>query len=151
MTDKNTAGTPKLPGGLDARVRLVSQQRAGMGGYATLSLYGTAAAPQLYADTPDTFSGVSVAPDPADLIRFARGLLAFLGENYGVQLPPWRPASNGAGKRHWFLTRYSGHDDQSVPLADRYHFGGGGQLVRYATCESAQRAASKLNAAEVTP
>lgn len=46
----------------------------------------------------------------------------------------WRPAVNGAGKRPWFLA--SGSD---------YHFGADGRLVRYATSESAQRAADRLN------
>ena len=81
-------------------------------------------------------------------MRFAREVLAFLGEDYGVTLPPWRPASDGAGKRPWFLTRYEGNDGQSVPLEDRYHFDSRGVLIRYASMDSAQRAAGKLNAAE---
>lgn len=140
---------PKLlPSDRYGHARLAGQQNSHMGGPARLTLYGTAAAPQLYADTPDSFSGVTLHPRPQDLIRFAREVLAFLGEDYGVTLPPWRPASDGAGKRPWFLTRYEGNDGQSVPLEDRYHFDSRGVLIRYASMDSAQRAAGKLNAAE---
>jgi hypothetical protein len=55
----------------------------------------------------------------------------------------WRPASNGGGKRMWFLMR-----DESVPLQDRYYYGPSGKFARYATCQAAQRAADKLNAQE---
>jgi len=60
-------------------------------------------------------------------------------ERAGV-LPPWRPAVNGSGKHAWFLIR-----DESVPLAHRYHTRPDGNAVRYASCETAQRAADKLN------
>jgi hypothetical protein len=126
-------------------VRLTDQRRAGMGGHATLTLAGTTSGPRLYADTPDSFSGVSLFPDRDDLIRWAREVLVFLGEDYGITLPPWHPASSGAGKRHWFLIRDMGKD---IPVEDRYYYGANGNLVRYASCESAQRAADKLNAAE---
>lgn len=109
-----------------------------------LTLYGTAEEPQLYAERPMA-GQASLKPRPEDLIRFAREVLAFLGEDYGVELPPWRPANNGTGKRIWFLVR--GDGDPRVPLKDRYHFGAGGNLVRYASVDSAQRAADKLNAA----
>jgi hypothetical protein len=72
-----------------------------------------------------------------------------MSKTQAPQLPPWRPANNGSGKRIWFLCRYSGWDDESVPLADRYRFGANGTLIRYASYESAQRAADRLNAAEV--
>lgn len=52
----------------------------------------------------------------------------------------WRPASNGAGRRHWFLIR-----DQSVPLTERYLEDARGQLVRFSSMEAAQRRADKLN------
>jgi hypothetical protein len=53
---------------------------------------------------------------------------------------PWSPASNGAGKRRWFLYR-----DESVPVGERYYFDKRGYLVRYVSYETAQRAADKLN------
>jgi hypothetical protein len=135
---------PKL---LYGHARLAGQHNTLLGGPARLTLYGTAAAPQLYADTPDSFSGVSLHPHPQHLVRFAREVLAFLGEDYGVTLPPWRPASDGAGRRPWFLARYDA-GDESVPLEDRYRFGSRGVLIRYASMDSACRAAGKLNAAE---
>jgi hypothetical protein len=52
----------------------------------------------------------------------------------------WIPANNGGGKRMWFVMR-----GESVPIALRYHFDKNGRLVRYASCEAAQRAADKLN------
>jgi hypothetical protein len=92
-------------------------------------------------------SAFNVARD--DLVRFFREGLTWLGESNGVQsLPAWRPANDGSGKRMWFLTRYSGHDDPSVPLEDRYHYGANGNLVRYASHGAAQRAADKLNSQE---
>jgi hypothetical protein len=57
---------------------------------------------------------------------------------------PWRPANNGAGKRRWFLIR----DDSSIPVRERYHFGSDGRLVRYASPESARRAADRMNSGE---
>jgi hypothetical protein len=51
----------------------------------------------------------------------------------------WLPASNGSGKRHWFL-----HRDAAL-FADRYHTNSRGDLIRYATYESASRAADRLN------
>jgi hypothetical protein len=53
----------------------------------------------------------------------------------------WRPANNGSSKRRWFLIR-----DESVPLADRYHLNGAGNLVRFGSHEAAVKAAAKLNA-----
>jgi len=137
-----------LPGSLYGHARMTDSRRAQMGGHADLTLYGTAEAPSLYAATPDSFSGVRLDPRRDDLVRFCREVLAFLGEDYGVTLPPWRPASNGAGKRHWFL--YRDGTDQSVPLADRYHYSAAGTLVRYASADAAQRAADRLNTPEAT-
>jgi hypothetical protein len=51
----------------------------------------------------------------------------------------WRPANNGAGRRIWFVYR------DAPKVEDRYHLSGSGQLVRYASIESAQRAADLLN------
>jgi hypothetical protein len=137
-----------LPAGLGGHARLYGQRNSVLGEPAKLTLYGTAEEPQLYADDPDKFGGISVRPRPADLIRFAREVLAFLGEGYGVTLPPWRPANNGTGKRIWFLLRDGCETDQSIPLADRYHYGRNGNLVRYASQATAQRAADRLNAQE---
>ena len=139
--------TVKLPStDLHGHARLYGRRNSHMGGPASLTLYGTAEEPQVYADTPDAFSGIGVQPRPEDLIRFAREVLAFFGKDYGVTLPPWRPASNGTSARPWFLVR--GDDDPGIPLKDRYHFGAGGSLVRYASVDTAQRAANQLNAAE---
>lgn len=113
-----------------------------------LHVYGTPEAPELYASDPGAFSGTTVRTTPEDLARFAREVLAFLGEDNGLELPPWRPASNGAGKRGWFLVRGSGADSDRIPVPDRYHFSAAGILVRYASPETAQRAADKLNAQE---
>lgn len=52
---------------------------------------------------------------------------------------PWRPASNGAGKRHWFVYR------DAPDVSDRYHFDRAGRLIRYADMSGAQRAADRLN------
>lgn len=54
---------------------------------------------------------------------------------------PWRPASNGAGKRHWFVYR-----DETIPVPLRYHFNAKGQLIWYASMAGAQRVADRLNA-----
>jgi hypothetical protein len=54
----------------------------------------------------------------------------------------WRPAVNGGGKRAWFLI----WSDESVPVSERYYYGPTGNLVRFASCENAQKAADKLNA-----
>lgn len=51
----------------------------------------------------------------------------------------WHPANNGAGKRIWFLYR------DADAVSDRYHYASNGRLVRYATHESAKRAAERLN------
>lgn len=61
--------------------------------------------------------------------------------------PPWRPANNGTGRRIWFLTRGYGTESDSVPLADRYHYNAAGHAIRYASVETAQAAADKLNGA----
>jgi hypothetical protein len=58
------------------------------------------------------------------------------------QLAPWEPANNGTGKRIWFLTRR----DESLPVSDRYRFTSRGQLVKYKSFETAQKAADELNA-----
>jgi hypothetical protein len=59
-------------------------------------------------------------------------------------ISPWEPVNNGAGKRTWFLTRR----DESIPITGRFHFSSRGSLVRYASGETAQRAADKLNRQE---
>lgn len=63
-------------------------------------------------------------------------------------LPPWRAGVNGAGKRPWFLIRGSGIESDRIPVAHRYHNGPSGQLRQYASFETAQRAADKLNGAK---
>jgi hypothetical protein len=63
-------------------------------------------------------------------------------------LPEWTPANNGAGKRSWFLIRGRGLVADRIPVADRYRFNSKGDLIRYASYESAQRAADTLNAQE---
>jgi hypothetical protein len=60
-------------------------------------------------------------------------------------LPPWVPANNGTSQRRWFLTRGYGTDSDIVPLRARCHTGPSGTVVRYASMETAQRAADKLN------
>ena len=129
------------------RIRLTDRRNSHLGGPATLDLTGTPDEPQLYASTPDSFSGIGLNPVREELIRWAREILAFAGEDYSVELPPWQPANNGTGKRIWFLTRYPHGGGDGIPLTDRYHYGSNGVLVRYASCESAQRAAGKLNKA----
>lgn len=57
-----------------------------------------------------------------------------------MSAPQWRPASNGAGARHWFLVR------DAAKVSDRYHYSASGQLVHYGSAESAQTAADRLNA-----
>jgi hypothetical protein len=116
---------------------------------ADLTLTGTPDQPCLDAAKP--WGGqVTVYPDPRALARFAREVLTFLGEDNGLELPPWQPAVNGTGKRPWFLARGSGAEFHRIPVADRYHFSARGDLVRYANLESAQRAADKLNTTEAT-
>jgi hypothetical protein len=135
---------PKLPD----RPRLISRDR-GTFGPDRLYLYGTPARPRLDMRGPDHFGSMDVVTTPGDLARFARELLAFLGEDYGVTLPPWRPASNGSGKRMWFLIRDGAGSD--IPLEDRYHYSEKtGNLIRYASADGAQRAADKLNAQEAS-
>jgi hypothetical protein len=121
-----------------------------MGGAARLTVYGSSGEPVLYADDPDMFGGVNLQPGRDELVRFAREILAFLGAPVAAELPAWRPANNGTSARRWFLCRYSGNDDMSVPLEDRYRFNASGCLVRYGSYEAAQRAADKLNARELT-
>jgi hypothetical protein len=58
----------------------------------------------------------------------------------GPQPRDWRPASNGVGPKQWFLIR-----DEAVPLGERYHEDGNGNLIRYPTMEAAQQAAKGLN------
>lgn len=52
----------------------------------------------------------------------------------------WFPATNGAKKMRWFLVR-----SESIPVADRYHYGRDGRLVRFASSEAAARKAKQLN------
>jgi hypothetical protein len=127
-------------------------QRAAMGGNATLTLTAPSGKLRLYADTPDDFSGIQVDPQSRDdLVRFAREILARCGEDYGVMLPPWRPAYDGRGNLSWFLARYDEHRPD-IPLADQYRYGEtSGILIRYVARETAQRAADKLNAREGLP
>lgn len=53
----------------------------------------------------------------------------------------WRVASNGAGKRHWFLYRPVGRNGRR----EEYETKDGTRLVRFASLESAQRTADRLN------
>jgi hypothetical protein len=142
-----TVSAPKLPPRDLYGHACVGGTDTTMWGTPTLTLYGTADKPQMFAARPMAGT-VAFYPARIDLVRFARELLAFLGEDYGVTLPPWRPASADSGARPWFLTRYSSDQDQSVPVEDRYHFGSRGVLIRYASMAAAQRAADELNAAE---
>jgi len=59
-----------------------------------------------------------------------------------VQVGLWQPASNGTALCHWFLFRdnVDGFRDYYMTATDN--------LIRYASYETAQRAADKLNAAE---
>ena len=66
------------------------------------------------------------------------------------KLPHWQPANNGAGKRRWFLIRGSGIESDRIPVRDRYHFNARGDLIRYASFQSAQRAAGQLNGDKAT-
>ena len=143
MTDEKPA-----PGAIPGSSPRVAGTDPGAWGSSWLTLYGAPDNPQLYAETPMAGTcAFNIAPE--DLVRFCREVLAFLGEDSGIgKLPAWRPANNGSGKRIWFLTRYSGHDDMRVPLEDRYHYGATGNLVRYISYEAAQRAAGKLNKQE---
>lgn len=142
-----TTTPPKLPD-IPGYARLSARHNSHMGGPNTLTLSGTPDKPRLYADSDDDFSGISVFPDRAALVRFAREVLAFCDAGVSPELPPWQPASNGSGKRTWFLLRSGAETDDSLPLEDRYRYGANGNLVRYANAASAQRAADKLNAAE---
>jgi hypothetical protein len=56
----------------------------------------------------------------------------------------WYPASNGTSLRRWFLYRDDVHGIRG------YHWTAAGYLIRYASYETAQKAADKLNAAEAT-
>lgn len=147
-----TKTPPKLrePGTYPGHAKLTSTKRA-WPGPESVHLYGTEAAPQLRVHDPNQFfgSGVYLNTTRDDLVRFAREVLAFLGEDYGVQLPPWRPASDGAGTRPWFLTRYDDEDPAAaaIPAEDRYRYSAAGVLVRYASEDAAQRAARRLNKA----
>lgn len=137
LTLPPTWGHAELPG-----------QRANLGSRVSLHLFGKPERPQLRGYDPDSFGSYDIYPDRDELVRFAREVLAFLGEPNGVQLPPWRPAVNGAGARPWFVARGQGAEHDRLPILDRYHFRADGQLRRYATEAGAQRAADKLNAAQ---
>lgn len=63
-------------------------------------------------------------------------------------LPEWRPANNGAGKRTWFLVRGYGSESDRIPISERYYYNKRDDLIRYATMESAQKAADRLNLQE---
>lgn len=65
-------------------------------------------------------------------------------------LPPWEPANNGTGKRIWFLIRGRGLESDRVPINDRYHTDVKGDLIRYKSSETAQKAADKLNKQEAS-
>jgi hypothetical protein len=65
-------------------------------------------------------------------------------ERAGI-LPKWVTGVNGTSKRPWFLIRGHGTDSGIVPLRARYYTGPSGKLVRFASFETAQRAADKLN------
>jgi hypothetical protein len=54
----------------------------------------------------------------------------------------WRPASNGAGARRWFLFR------NAEDVTERYHYGPNGKLIRYGSYASALRAADRLEIGE---
>jgi len=152
LSDSKNTTPVKAPPGPSAgpgHSRLASRRPSALGGSAQLALYGSADKPVLYADDPDMGSGVNLQPDRDELVRFAREILAFLGAAAAPELPAWRPANNGTGARPWFLCRYSGHDDMSVPMEDRYRFGAADTLIRYGSYEAAQCAADKLNAREL--
>jgi hypothetical protein len=51
----------------------------------------------------------------------------------------WEIANNGSGKRIYFLFK-------DTPTGTEYHWSAGGNLVRYASHITAQKAADKLNA-----
>jgi len=64
-------------------------------------------------------------------------------------LPEWVAAVNGSGKRPWFIMRKeSAPTFRLLPFSARYHNDPGGQLVRYASFETASARADKLNKAE---
>jgi hypothetical protein len=130
-------------------VVVTDRKNSFLGGPAMLRLSGSPDAPHLYASTPDSFGGVGLVPERWELVRFAREVLAYLGEDYGVTLPPWRPRKHGdpeiGGRRPWFLARFSDQDGAGIPLEDRYRYGSNGRLIRYGSSEAAQRAADKLN------
>jgi hypothetical protein len=67
-----------------------------------------------------------------------------------TRLPPWRTACNGGGKRIWFLIRGSGLESDRIPVRDRYRYNSRGDLIRYASRETALRAATRLNNAEAS-
>lgn len=110
----------------------------------------TPGAYQLHRDHTCEHREPAPAIPPADLHGHAQ--LADKDNGFfrkaGLELPPWRPACNGAGARPWFVARGEGAEFDRIPVRDRYHFAQNGNLVRYASRESAQRAAGKLNAAE---
>lgn len=76
-----------------------------------------------------------------------RDCQACAGKGFAA-VPGWRPASNGAGPRHWFLVRGWGAESRAVPLEDRYRFRADGALLRFASQAGAQRAADRLNREE---
>lgn len=122
-------------------------------GPTTVRLYGTPDEPQLFAQTPGR-GQTSVPANRDDLMRFAREVLVFLGEGYGVPLPPWRATTdwpeNQTSGRPWFLTRYDDDDPAAagIPAEDRYRYSTAGVLVRYATEDDARRVADRLNRQE---
>ncbi len=77
----------------------------------------------------------------ADLPRLSEHEARYLAALLTEEASRWRPASNGAGARHWFLIR-----DAQASVSARYHRSAKDQLVRYASHEGAERAADRLNA-----
>jgi hypothetical protein len=113
-------------------------------GRTRLTLSGTPDAPCLYAEEPMA-GQVGITPARVALIRFAREILAWYGEDTGTELPPWRPVTDGQGSRSWFLARYDRYNP-AVPFAVQYRYGPrSGVLVRYLCQVTAQRAADRLN------
>lgn len=53
----------------------------------------------------------------------------------------WRAANDGTGSRRWFVT----HDDESLPVSERYLHGKGDRLIRFESYEAAKKAADRLN------
>src|SRR5580658_9731895 len=61
-------------------------------------------------------------------------------------LPPWQPASDATWDDRWFLCH--GKTADQMPFRDRYHFDAGGDLIWYASQDTAARAARRMNERE---